>query len=170
LCGLAPDQSTLRGRPYVRTLGWEDALQAGCLGLVEAARRYDPAKGAYTNYALWYIRSVVQTAAEKQARYSAALDTDVSVGGLDESLVHDLAVDPVAETDAELADREDEMEAAREGAARVLAACRTRRERQAVEAYLAGHTSYASAGAAIGVTRERARQLIVRLRDRLREG
>lgn len=40
----------------------EDAMQAARLGLLEAARRWEPAKGRFTTYAWWWIRKMVQEA------------------------------------------------------------------------------------------------------------
>lgn len=38
----------------------EDAMQDAYFGLVEAARRYDSNKGAFRNYAKWWIRKCTQ--------------------------------------------------------------------------------------------------------------
>ena len=38
----------------------EDAMQEAYFGLVEAARRYDPSKGGFKNYAKWWIRKCTQ--------------------------------------------------------------------------------------------------------------
>ncbi len=56
-------------RQYRRSgLPLDDLLSAGHLGLIEAARRYDPSRGArFVTYAVWWIRKSMIETIERQA-------------------------------------------------------------------------------------------------------
>lgn len=44
-------------KPYRQHAEEQDMLQAGFIGLIEAARRYDPGQGGFSNYAVHWIRA-----------------------------------------------------------------------------------------------------------------
>jgi RNA polymerase primary sigma factor len=57
-------------KPYVgRGLSFEDLVQEGNVGLMEAVERYDPRKGnRFSTYAVWWIKQTVSRAIENQGR------------------------------------------------------------------------------------------------------
>lgn len=58
-----------RALPGAGSLELEDLLQEGRLGLLEAARKYDPGQGAaFSTYAAWWIRQGIQRGIEMQSR------------------------------------------------------------------------------------------------------
>ncbi len=46
----------------------EDAMQSGNIGLLKAAAKYDPAKGAFSTYAMYWIRDSIQEALDNSSR------------------------------------------------------------------------------------------------------
>lgn len=46
----------------------EDLVQAGCVGLLEALRRYDPAQGAFSTYAVPWIRGQLRRVLHREQR------------------------------------------------------------------------------------------------------
>ena len=57
-------------KPYVgRGLSFEDLVQEGNVGLIEAVERYDPRMGnRFSTYAVWWIKQTVSRAIENQGR------------------------------------------------------------------------------------------------------
>lgn len=45
---------------YRHKLDYADLYQAGFVGLIEAANRYDPSKGKFVTYAVWYIKNAIR--------------------------------------------------------------------------------------------------------------
>jgi RNA polymerase sporulation-specific sigma factor len=43
----------------VQTIGYDDAFQIGCLGLMKAARNYDPTRGKFSTLAMIEIRNAI---------------------------------------------------------------------------------------------------------------
>lgn len=72
----------------------EDLAQAGAIGLVKAARSFDPERGSFSTHATWWIRSEIRRAAEKLTKHQ----------GIDEILDDPPSGRPGA--DEELAGRE----------------------------------------------------------------
>jgi hypothetical protein len=54
----------MRRSPYIRRIGFDEALSAACEGLVNAVHHHDPGKGQYSTIAKWHILAAVQRAAE----------------------------------------------------------------------------------------------------------
>lgn len=52
----------------VQTIGYDDAFQIGCLGLMKAARNYDPTRGKFSTLAMIEIRTPLCTASENPRR------------------------------------------------------------------------------------------------------
>jgi len=51
-----------------RGLPWDDLVSEGNLGLVTAARRYDPARGAkFSTYSAWWIKQAIRQAIAEQS-------------------------------------------------------------------------------------------------------
>lgn len=161
-----------------RRLSWDDAVSAATLGLVEAARRYDPERGTrFATFAVWYCRSRVQDAAaaggvvsvpriDRGARRREETATRAALATArhrplaadwEESMPH---ADASAVRDAE---------AAAHAAARVGPLLRRldARSREVVLARLSGET-LADVGRRLGVTRERVRQIQAKAMRRLR--
>ncbi len=60
---------------------YEDLVQEGNLGLIRAAERFDPERGAkFSTYATWWVRQRIQRAAEKAERH-VSLDEPVGEEG-----------------------------------------------------------------------------------------
>ena len=52
-----------------RGLSWDDLVSEGNRGLMTAARRYDPAKGArFSTYSAWWIKQAIRQALAEQTR------------------------------------------------------------------------------------------------------
>ena len=52
-----------------RGLAWDDLVSEGNRGLVTAARRYDPGKGArFSTYSAWWIKQAIRQAISEQGR------------------------------------------------------------------------------------------------------
>ncbi len=153
-----------------------DELDAVCrLALAEAARRYDPAKGAYSTIAAWELRASVQ----RLLLYPAHRDHTRRGGVKLVSLHEPLAADggEVLDTLAGVSEGVDDRAGRAELSAAVLAALRravpSPRDRLAVEMRfgLNGHAEHTLEGVAreLGVCKERARQLIARAVRQCRE-
>lgn len=50
------------------SLDYQDLVQEGCMGLLEASKRYDPDKGAFSTYATPWIRKFIGLALENHRR------------------------------------------------------------------------------------------------------
>src|SRR5260221_11290904 len=53
-------------RYETRGIPLDDLVQEGMLGLIRAAQKYDAAKGAFSNWAFWWIRQAILSALLKQ--------------------------------------------------------------------------------------------------------
>jgi RNA polymerase nonessential primary-like sigma factor len=155
-----------------RLLPWEDARQAAMLGLVQASRRYDPARcPRFAGFACWAIRAAVQEAARRAVAVTVPAQV---VQGTVSRLRSDAlqAAAAACRGSLTLADctplpapaagprPEEELGPLLEGL--------PPRPRQVVQRRLEGHT-LREVGRELGVTRERARQIEVSALSRLRE-
>lgn len=86
-----------------------DLIGAGKIGLVEAARRYDPAKGKFGTYAAWWINKYLFKARHKQ-RSVSALSLDAPVGNLDDIFLGDTVEDKKASGASDLSSVEASLE------------------------------------------------------------
>jgi RNA polymerase sigma factor (sigma-70 family) len=142
----------------------EDVEQCGWVGVVRAAQLYRPgtmSRGRmvrFSSYAGWWVRGAVghavRRAAAKGRLAAVVVSGDRPAGPGDDRTAWDVlgvAAPAAAESRERLA-----------GAMRFLPP----RHRRAVELRAAGHT-LAEVGAEFGVTREGARQLVLRARDRI---
>ncbi len=58
-----------RYRPLLSgSLDIEDLIQAGSLGLMQAVKRYDPARGSFSNHAVWWIRQAISRTLANEGR------------------------------------------------------------------------------------------------------
>jgi RNA polymerase sigma factor (sigma-70 family) len=159
------EHRTLRRRP-----DWEeDLIAAGLRGLVEAVRRYDPAKGKLSTYAYWWIkRRVLEEIRAKiaQTAHETSLDQPTRTGGF-------TLGDAVA-TEAEEGFAALDQESVIEGAVRFVTARQGKRAGKILRLYAAGMTMHAIASE-VDVTQSRVQQIIKswadfpRLRTMLRE-
>ena len=161
-----------------RRITWDDAVAAATLGLVEAARRFDPARGnRFTTFAVWYCRSRVQDAAaaggvvtvprtdrgarrreETAARAARAAGRHRPLSAdWEESMPH--------ADDAAIRDAESAAHAA--GRAGALLRRLDARSRDVVLSRARGE-ALADVGRRLGVTRERVRQIQAKAMRRLR--
>src|ERR1043165_1219541 len=53
---------------YSGSTTYEDLVQAGCIGLMEAAKRYDPERGAFSTYAVPWIRKYMTLELQENRR------------------------------------------------------------------------------------------------------
>jgi RNA polymerase sigma-E/F/G factor len=72
-----------------------DLIGAGKIGLVEAARRYDPAKGKFSTYAACWINKYLFKARHKR-RSVSALSLNAPVGNLKDIFLEDTVADKKA--------------------------------------------------------------------------
>lgn len=161
-----------------RRITWDDAVAAATLGLVEAARRFDPSRGTrFTTFAVWYCRSRVQDAATTGGVVSVPR---IDRGATRREETAACAARATARHRPLAADWEESMphadasavrdaEAAAHAAARVGPLLRRldARSREVVLARLSGET-LADVGRRLGVTRERVRQIQARAMRRMR--
>jgi RNA polymerase primary sigma factor len=104
-----------------RGVAFEDLVAEGNLGLLEAAPRYDPARGTrFVTYAMWWIRKRMLCALELQSRMvrvpaqlwrrapekQAPPPIEVRLGGRDESLVDRLRDASALHAERDLVHRE----------------------------------------------------------------
>tara|TARA_Y100000034_G_scaffold107653_1_gene137367 strand:- start:1769 stop:2164 length:396 start_codon:yes stop_codon:yes gene_type:complete len=71
-----------QARRYIWSgIPYEDLVQEGNLGLMKAAERFDPERGAkFSTYATWWVRQHVQRAAAKAERH-VSLDEHIGEDG-----------------------------------------------------------------------------------------
>lgn len=146
----------------------DDLIQAGFLGLVEAADRWEPARGAWSNIATLCIQKHMRAAVglgstRKRAHLGAvSLDKPISVGDEGEggTLADLLADESLPQSDAALLDQE------RRAALLRAVGWLKWWERLVMEAFLQGLTVEQTA-AALGLTVRRAEQLRASARRRL---
>lgn len=53
-------------KKYAQLAEYDELIGAGELGLVEAANRYNPRKGKFTTYAMWWVRKEMLTVVQQQ--------------------------------------------------------------------------------------------------------
>lgn len=63
----------------------EDMLQSGMIGLIEAARHYNPEKGKFLTIAAWYIRKAMYTCIQGTDASLDQLNEDTSITFVDET-------------------------------------------------------------------------------------
>jgi len=129
---------------------WDDLRQEGVLGLVEAAKRFDPARGTrFSTYADWWVRNKVDSFIRARVRSrvgSASFDDDDDDLGIGEPVD---TFDPIGELeDYEAAD------VLARAAVRVL----NDREREVLSRRADGETLQVI-GATLGLSKERIRQI-----------
>ncbi len=171
-----------------------DLVQEGCIGLMEAAGRFDPARGTrFSTYASWWIRAYVLTALRQTGHVVRPADTRRARGRNGDWKPRDLSLDtPVADESGDgtthlellpaptsespervLADKELSNRVARE--AQAFADTLDARERAVFVLRWMGDVqpSLRETGEQHGLTGERIRQiehdLLARLRHRLGE-
>ncbi len=169
-----------------------DLVQEGCIGLMVAARRFDPARGnRFATYASWWIRAYVLAALRQAGHVVRPVDSRRSRGRNGEWMPRDLSLDaPVTDEFGDGTTHLDRLPAPasqspervledKESLARItqeahaFAATLNERERQvfAVRWMSDEPTSLRKAGKRYGLSGERVRQiehdLLQRLRRRL---
>ena len=132
----------------------EDLAQVGMLGLMKAARAFDPERGQFSTFATWWIRSAIGRAAEKALRPGGLARLDA----LDREAVDD-ADGPADDMIAV------ETAAAVWGAVDAL----PEKDREVIRARFEEGVSQSRIGERLGVTRTRAYQREKRAVERLRE-
>lgn len=132
----------------------EDLAQAGMVGLLKAARGYDPERGQFSTYATWLIRATVRRAAERMLRGRRLDSLDA------------LEVDPPDDADGPPDDliAGETRAAVWEAVARLPA-----KDREIVEARYRAGESQLRVGERLGVTRARIYQREARALGVLRE-
>jgi RNA polymerase primary sigma factor len=159
----------LRGR-HVADEDFEDLLQAGHLGLIRAAECYDPGRGVKFSYyaqlhirqrvdALMLTRSLIHIPRAVHGEERYRLVALLCPGALPDAWDHPAA--PEAPDPCEAAELSEAVAAALRGL--------PPRERRAVTLRFAGPATLREVGAALGVTRERARQIVDKALAALRE-
>jgi RNA polymerase sigma factor (sigma-70 family) len=161
--GLAYDYARKHAR-RCRHLDVDDLVQAACLGLLRAARDYDPARAAWSTYATWWMRAFVNRELQNHERTIRvpvhAQESGVCRGVPTSSLDAPLGAedgrtwhDRMAADDAEPRDVLAEARLAK--AIEAL----PERQRRVLRGRLWGDRTLAEVGAEWGVSRERVRQL-----------
>lgn len=143
-------------------LGWDDLLAAARLGVCYAAESYDPTKGAaFSTWAYWKIRSEVQ--------YACKAATGCRTGHRREvNLSPSMEAETDSRTPMHSLGKDDHIGAVdSRDAAALLRAVAIGRERDVIDQFLAGCETGTEVAESLGITRERVRQLVNRLRQRV---
>lgn len=74
---VAREANRLRGVARSRGLSTEDLIQDGCVGLLEAARRFDPLRGTtFLTYACWWVRQAQLHALQERAVHLSSREAE----------------------------------------------------------------------------------------------
>lgn len=134
---------------------FDDLVQAGCLGLVRAAKRYDPSRGTFGNFAAWFVMHEQTRLLERQRRpRMKPLDDRDTLEGDEKLGLHERLPDPRAVNAEEMLSSE--TAAVRELAARH----RNPRVRVLVEGMIANDGNSVTAARLAGVSYSRGRCLL----------
>jgi RNA polymerase sigma factor (sigma-70 family) len=163
------------GAVVLRCGGWDDAFQAGCLGLLRAAELFDELQGKkFSTYAEWWIVRAVQHCASRQC---GAMTVPHRLGARHPDKVPPeakAAMQPVVSVEAagESGRRpEDKRPPDVNGLLdlRDAMACLTRREKSLVRLHFRDGKTYVQIGKRYGLSRERIRQLMKAMLEKLRD-
>lgn len=166
------------------SLSLDDLAQAGTLGLLRAADKFDPDRGfRFATYAMWWVRQSIVREIENRGRTvrvpvhaiqelrRAGKPLPCPTRSYDAPLSSERNSDTLLSTIANDAPDQEEQVTAMEGASRVwsaLGALPSRLRRVIVARHFEERT-LEDIGSELGVTRERARQLQVKAEARLRK-
>lgn len=133
----------------------DDLAQVGMIGLMKAARGYDPERGAFSTYATYWIRASIARAAEKLLKHAGLYSLD--------ALERDETPDDAEGPDDELISAEQ--------SAKVWAAVDRldAKDREVIRARYWDGASQSQVGERMGTTRTRVYQRERRAIDRLGE-
>ncbi len=135
---------------------WDDLAQEGMLGLLRAARRFDPGRGLqFSTFAYHHIVGAVKDAIRRRGGEPVCLSLDEPLSGDDGGTMADFLPAPDADMDGD-------MEASR------LLGLLPPRERTVVEAIVMGDLSAREVAPVLGVSRIRVWQIKSRALERMR--
>jgi len=148
-------------RRYRRQHDYEDLLQECHLHILAGARNYDPKRGAWSTFIGWQCRHAIRTWRNGPHRDPPPAVLSLDVPGTESGAPFvDLLVDPRQAPDLEALDRV-EREA-------VFRSVTNFRRRKALSLRLGGYTLQ-EIGDRLGVSRERARQLVMKALEEAKE-
>lgn len=168
--------------PTIQAMRWaqvtDDSTQAGMLGLIRAAQKYDPAMGyAFSTYATYWIRQKVGNHRKNDAliRIPRHVSDGRSRKEFKELAARSARIETIAQRGEEMRTNEpavtDDIDADagdRAAAVRSAVASLPDRDHEVVARRMRGESTKAI-GDSFGVSRERVRQIEIRALARLRE-